>query len=122
VAGEHKFSDKWWKQHERIIAIGKQLERLWATHRNEIAANQVWEVLPTDRINLATFDDFHSRNSGGSASEWRIEDEALFERRWMSVEEGIRDNQYAQYLKKPTKKRFVAPAQRPDLRKKAQPA
>jgi len=110
MAHRKKNSADWWARHDRIVAIGKRLERLWATHRNEVAATQVWETLPTDRLNLAQFDDFHARG-GGSA--WRIEDETAYSPHWMTIEQGVRDNQYAHYLKKPTGRRAIAPKTRP---------
>jgi hypothetical protein len=98
-----------------MIAIGKQLEKLWATHRNEIAANQVWEVLPTDRIHLATFDDFHSRRAlVDKPTTWLVNDEGV----WIKAETWMQAN-HPICLKKPTIKRFVAPKQRPDLRKRS---
>lgn len=50
-----KFSDVWWDRRERVISIAKQLERLWHTHRLELAGTRQQHVI---RIQEDLFSDY----------------------------------------------------------------
>lgn len=54
-AGQNKFSDQWWGQHDRIIAIGKQLDQLWHIHRLELAGTRQQHVT---RVQKGLFSDY----------------------------------------------------------------
>lgn len=109
IAHRDKFSRDWWKRHDRIEVIGKQLARLWHMHRIELAdaADKQPDIM--DRLSSEYFDDYREHVGWYHLSDWRIEDEAYAQHRYMSVEEGFADNRYSHNLKKQTKKHAKRP-------------
>lgn len=99
-AHRDKFSPAWWKRHNRIEAIGKQLDRLWHLRRVELAGSQEWQTSEVDRMAADHYEDYRSRVGWYHLSDWRIEDESNPQRRYMSVAEGLRENQYSRYVER----------------------
>jgi hypothetical protein len=57
-AGQNKFSDQWWKQHDRILIIGKQLEQLWHIHRLELTGSpRHYPVIRTEKDLFSDYTD-----------------------------------------------------------------
>lgn len=75
-----------------------------------------------DRVAGDHFEDYREHAGWYHVTDWRVEDEANHQRRYMSVAEGLRDNQYEYYLKKPTKKLSAKPNVGARQRKKMQTA
>jgi hypothetical protein len=121
IAHRDKFSPNWWNRHDRIATIGKHLDRLWHMHRVEMADGQGQPNI-LDRIAGDHFEDYREHVGWYHISDWRIEDEASPHRRYMSVADGFQDNQYANYLKKPTKKLSSKPNVGARQRKRMQTA
>lgn len=109
IAHRDKFSRDWWKRHDRIEVIGKQLNRLWNMHRIELAKAEDQQSTALDPLASDYFEDFREHVGWYHVTDWRIEDETNDQRRYMSVMEGLIDNRYSNDMKKPTKKRNKRP-------------
>lgn len=95
IAHRDKFSSSWWKRHNRIEVIGKQLVRLWHVHRVEMSGYREWQPVEVNRMASDVFDDYRQRAGSDVDGVWRIEDEASHQHRYISVAEGLRDNKRA---------------------------
>lgn len=117
MAHRDKFSHDWWKRHDRIEAIGKQLNRLWDMRRLELAGTP--NEIAVDRITDGHFDDYRERAGEDRIGVWRIQDETAYDSHWMTIEHGLLENRVANTLKNPSRKQTAKPNIGARRRKKA---